>query len=404
MSSIVDGSYDLVEVSSGRTVEEELGLDLVTKLSRDLKSTAVDIDRQVAGYLVDVYYRMQQHRIAMGNQVSSLIAAERPDVPILQHFYGQTHQLEKQLVNVLGVWAASRAEGAWAQEQKGIGPVLSAALSAYIDIERAAVAGNVWRFAGLDISVKWIGKAARELVGSAMTAEENDVAALVWLAQATKRPVGDLVEKLGDQSVGREEALNMLADVVGDRGQVETWFEERPFKVDNAIIHVCQQTGLELKTVYQELYGPYKVDREALIKILAKRPYNASLKVVCWKIGDSFCKVSGYEDAVYGKMYLARKAQEVERNNALAFSDQAAESLATRRITDKKLKACYESGKLPPGRIELRARRYAVKMFLAHWHEVAYRDFYDTAPPVPYPIAHLGHAHKIPVPGRDWKD
>ena len=55
-------------------------------------------------------------------------------------------------------------------------------------------------------------------------------------------------------------------------------------------------------------------------------------------------------------------------------------------------------GKLPDGRLHLRAQRYAVKLFLAHWHEVAYRNRYDKAPPLPYPIAHLGHAHVIAAP------
>jgi hypothetical protein len=39
-----------------------------------------------------------------------------------------------------------------------------------------------------------------------------------------------------------------------------------------------------------------------------------------------------------------------------------------------------------------------VKLFLAHYHEVAYKDHYKTEPPLPYAIAHLGHAHKIAVP------
>jgi hypothetical protein len=45
-----------------------------------------------------------------------------------------------------------------------------------------------------------------------------------------------------------------------------------------------------------------------------KLPYNAQLKTLCWKIGQSFCKVSGKQDAVYGQLYVQFKTDEVSRN------------------------------------------------------------------------------------------
>jgi hypothetical protein len=51
--------------------------------------------------------------------------------------------------------------------------------------------------------------------------------------------------------------------------------------------------------------------------------------------------------------------------------------------------------------LHARAKRYAVKLFLAHLHEVWYREHYKTAPPIPYPIAHLGHAHYIAPPNTE---
>jgi hypothetical protein len=55
---------------------------------------------------------------------------------------------------------------------------------------------------------------------------------------------------------------------------------------------------------------------------------------------------------------------------------------------------------LPPARLLLRAQRYAAKLFLAHYHEVAYKDFFKKPPPLPYAIAYLGHAHKIEPPNQ----
>lgn len=130
-----------------------------------------------------------------------------------------------------------------------------------------------------------------------------------------------------------------------------------------------------------------------------RRPWNAKFKVHCWRIGDSFVKVSGKDSAFYGKLYKERKLQEVSKDAELAFADQAKASLETRNIKDAALRAVYESGHLPAGRLDLRARRYAVKLFLAHYHEVSYWAHYGEAPPLPYPIAILGHAHKIDPPG-----
>lgn len=129
-----------------------------------------------------------------------------------------------------------------------------------------------------------------------------------------------------------------------------------------------------------------------------KRPWNASLKVLCWKIGDSFVKQSGRDSDVYGKVYKARKAQELERNEAGLFADQAARSLETRKIRDKDLLATYEAGRLPAGRLDLRARRYATKLFLSHYHHVAYEDRFGEPPPKPYVLTHGGHAHFLAPP------
>lgn len=131
-----------------------------------------------------------------------------------------------------------------------------------------------------------------------------------------------------------------------------------------------------------------------------KRPWNASLKTLCWKIGESFVKVSGSEEAYYGKVYIARKELEQQRNEAGNFADQAKAALERKRFgKETQARAHYEAGRLPPGHIHARAKRYAVKLFLAHYHEVGYRLHYGKAPPLPYAIAMLGHAHRIPVPG-----
>lgn len=132
-----------------------------------------------------------------------------------------------------------------------------------------------------------------------------------------------------------------------------------------------------------------------------KRPWNAALKRLCWLIGESFVKVSGNKNDVYGKHYLARKAYETSRNDTGLLAEEAARRIeeddkkpASRRM-DAELRALLATGKLPQKALHERAKRWAVKLFLSHWHDEAYRQHFKTEPPLPYPIAHLGHAHKI---------
>ena len=127
-----------------------------------------------------------------------------------------------------------------------------------------------------------------------------------------------------------------------------------------------------------------------------RRPWNASLKTLCWKIGESFVKTKGHEEGFYGAIYDQRKAYEHEKNERGEYKDQA-ERILKARPTHKQ-KATYAQGKLPDGQIHARAKRYAVKLFLAHLHEVWYELEYGTKAPLPYAIARMDHAHKIEVP------
>jgi hypothetical protein len=131
----------------------------------------------------------------------------------------------------------------------------------------------------------------------------------------------------------------------------------------------------------------------------SKRPWNASLKVLCFKIGKSFIMFQNHPKDQYGRFFVERKAFEAKRNDAGANADRAAEIIASKRFaTSTDAHKHYSAGKLPPAHIDARARRWVVKLFLAHWHAEAFRRHYGTEPPAPYPIAILGHAHTITAP------
>jgi hypothetical protein len=161
-----------------------------------------------------------------------------------------------------------------------------------------------------------------------------------------------------------------------------------------------------------------------------KRPWNARLKVLCYKAGESFVKCSNREGCEYGQVYQERKAQEWRHNIAGEFSEQATAVLAARKIGKdteahgwysgklmpadlegwetltpeqktarvKKAKAREESftggvPMLPPAHIHARARRYAVKLFLSDFHYAAFKLVLHQEPPLPYVLTLPGHAH-----------
>jgi len=131
-----------------------------------------------------------------------------------------------------------------------------------------------------------------------------------------------------------------------------------------------------------------------------KRPFNAKLKTLCWKIGESFVKVSNRENDIYGHIYKIRKEYEQEKNEKLEYSEQA---FARAEKVGKSTEAYkyYSAGKLPPAHIQARAKRYAVKLFLSHLFSIWYELENHEKPPKPYPIGILNHAHEIPVPNYD---
>jgi hypothetical protein len=164
-----------------------------------------------------------------------------------------------------------------------------------------------------------------------------------------------------------------------------------------------------------------------------KRPWNAELKKLCFKIGECMVKFAGNEECFYGHIFRDRRQFEWDNNLNGRLSHQAtldkdkysnsAESYAwvngmyhpddvhrLRTELDsegsipldqlKKIKRKAGEGvpMLPPAQIHARARRYAVKLFLSHLHTVWYEMHFKCRPPNPFVIEHLGHAHYIQVP------
>jgi hypothetical protein len=126
-----------------------------------------------------------------------------------------------------------------------------------------------------------------------------------------------------------------------------------------------------------------------------KRPWNADLKVLCYKVGESFVKVQNNPNDEYGHLFRAYKDELIAKNDRKEFEEAAKHKLATVKIgKTTEAYAWYSQGKLPPAHIHARARRWVVKLFLSDYHCAAYRILKKQEPPTPYVIEHVpGHVH-----------
>jgi hypothetical protein len=249
--------------------------DPVVRLNQDLKAASVMMSVREARFLVDAYYITQDNRIRVDGQIRSM---KSEPTFMLEWLSELTRSQEDEIKKSLGLFAKQYSVGQWLQGLCGIGPVLSAAFLATLDIRDRPTCGHWVRFAGLDPTMKW------------------------------------------------------------EKGK--------------------------------------------------KRPWNARLKVLCYKAGESFVKVQNNENDYYGKIFAKRRQLEEKRNLEGKFKMQAEECVKRYRKTTVAYKS-YIEGKLPDAHLHARARRYAVKMFLSHLHTVMYRDYYGEEPPVPYVFSKL---------------
>jgi hypothetical protein len=178
------------------------------------------------------------------------------------------------------------------------------------------------------------------------------------------------------------------------------------------------------------------------------RPYNAQLKMLCMgRLGDCFRRLSAFdkseeqleetvtaklkkapdskgrtaarlleekktrqqkrtaslqdESYLYVRLYMKRKLEEVEKNESGQLAGEAARWLQRaqegRWNIAAPMRKTWESGKLPPRGLDLRAIRYAVKIFLSHFHQVG-REILGLPVVKPWIIEHGGHSHYIPPP------
>lgn len=133
----------------------ELDIDPIStsKLSKDLKLAATNLSGKQARYLVDLYYQVQDARMAFFNQVRK--TEEGASNEFLFYAGKNMEAMEKTIVKAMSIYTDEQEVSRWAKSIYGIGPILAAGLVARITLEKTFTAGGIWRFCGLDPTVTW---------------------------------------------------------------------------------------------------------------------------------------------------------------------------------------------------------------------------------------------------------
>lgn len=238
---------------------------------------------------------------------------------------------------------------------------------------------------------------ARFLVDSYYQMQDNRIRAAGQIRSMTESgEPNEVLQWLLSQNTTLENQVKRALDAYSGSNHVGQWARNQkgigPVIAAGLLAHI----DIHKAPTVGHIWSFAGLDPNAKWKKGERRPWNAQLKVLCWKAGQSFVKISGDENALYGQIYKKRKEYEVAKNEAGDYADQAKAKLENFKIgkTTDAYKA-YSKGILPPAHIQARVERYTVKIFLSNLHEVWYFHEFGELPPKPFAIAHLGHGHKI---------
>lgn len=263
-----------------------------------------------------------------------------------------------------------------------------------------------------------IRRLSRDLVAASKTMSEQEARFLVdayYLMQEDRKRAHNqvaameaephaLVAWLAEQSRLLEGQIKRALDAYTDAQPAGVWMKSvfgiGPVLAAGLLAHIDIARAPTVGHIYS--FAGIAGDGQKKWEKGQRRPFNASLRTLCWKIGQSFMKFSNQDDCFYGRLYRERKAKYVEANERGDYAETAARSLVERNFGKTTDAFGYLSaGRLPPAQIDARARRFAVKIFLSHLHTIMIWTTTQRLPPLPYALAQQGHAHFIPIPNAE---
>lgn len=411
----------------------ELELTETPKIEKALikKLENVIITNSEMKELVDMFYQVQGSRIALQNRIRAINQGaddgDQNTLQILLWNLGNKKREEKEIFKILDAATEQLPVGRWMKQIVGVGPTIAAGIIAYLDVKKANYASNFISYAGLnDNNRPWLGREKAKKIVDEVIGDDQYI-------------TDEHLIQISAKAHWKVEALDKACTITDDEGTPEYYIDSKKF-----VVEVCKILGVTAKDLKQavdstrtitkakaEAIGKYfnmegeveyifntcavmdkdgnlipKRDKSALIGQVAKIPYNSDLKVLLFKAGECFVKVSGKDDSLYGKLYRQFKADEIRKNENKEFADQAAKILESKNF-NKSTDAykAYSEGYLPDAHINRRAIRRVLKIFVSHIFEAMWWAEYGTEPPVPYVFGEMGHndyiGPEIPFPKKN---
>lgn len=386
-------------------------------------------DKSVVRYLVDSFYQVQDLRKASENQQRSTMQEKDGDGYDLPLFIlGGISNIEGQIKKIIDV-ITDKIPICWYMKQvKGVGPMISATLYAYLDMDKAVSAGSFWTYCGLnDNNTPWLGKDKSttyvkdvfteisnsckdeiEYIKTHIPKAEIDKIMKAIINKA-KKELGQeiLIDEFYVQDYLQDKKPDIFTDyarVNSDMSRIKIvwafiYVYDNNFVTSEIINRLAIKKGVNRKpaqitkgTTQQHWTGTgtkkQYLTKDDLVKHMAKPPYNKNLKVLIYKIEDCIMKQSNRPDSVYGRLFKERLAYERAKNENRDYRDQAMSILNEKNITDKATKECLESGKLTLAHIYRRALRWMAKLMLSHFYEAWYIIENNELPRIPYILLH----------------
>ena len=328
----------------------------VLTLEESLKLKAADLTRREGKMLYRYHKNVRVMHAGMKQAIGQLKHEKLEPPELFQHFRRSAARLEKQANSSLEIYADQHVPMRW-MRAVGVGIAQSVAIYTMIDPEKAPTISALWRYCGYDPSV----------------------------VKLTKKEAGECVryfeEKLGVK-YPTEETIRIIAAEL-NRGPKQ-------------LLRITRVGTKRTSITWGMLY-----------KAILSYPWNQELKEILFRVGIMFRRGGrgkGLEPSPYRSIYDWRKEYEVTRNEAGDYEDQAAYKLQSR--TFRKTTTAYKhyiKGRLPPGHLDARARRFAIKIFLVHLYQVMFFERYGKMPDRPYVLDVLGKEHEIKCPRWPFK-
>lgn len=343
--------------------------------------------------LFESYYSVQEERKRMENRIRAVeqgadVVPHDALYSLLKHYESQ----EKEMEAYLTAYASANPMGRWAMQFKGISGVLAAGLLCFIDFHYCSCP-----------QYKELRRKHREQLRSKKRSKD--------LPPVFTPPPHKCV---GLHTYGK---IHQYAGLVPK----EFLWEKDPktgktvFRKYNAAFKTfCWKIGKMAFLMNAPTLKDEDEIRESLKEKAALKGKKLTESQLDEMVESQLAKKAKKENRMsdpayfYSNLYWNKKAQEKRKNEQGGFAQLAASKLAesnerrgvkNRTGGETGARATWKKGRIQDGGVDQRARNYAVKLFLSHYHALGYIYAHGKPSKVPpYPFAKGGHSNYIPPP------